>query len=56
MLFGLLMFMGFVAVVPAWMHFTTSRPTGLPTEAEFLLGLTLPAISAIALGSWLQGG
>lgn len=54
--FALLMFLGFVAVVPAWMHFTNVRANGLPLEVQFLLGLSLPAVAAIALASWVQGG
>jgi len=52
--FALLMFLAFVAIVPAWMHFTTVRAQGLPLELVFLLGLTLPAVAFIALASWFQ--
>lgn len=54
--FALMAFLGFVAVMPAWMYWTGQRTSGLPGETQLLVGLVLPATAAMALGSWLQGG
>ncbi|QLD84613.1 hypothetical protein HWV23_02435 [Natronomonas halophila] len=56
--FALLGFFGLVAVMPAWMFFITSYAPmeNLPTEAQFLAQLVLPATVALFVVSWLQGG
>lgn len=56
--FALLAFLGFVAVVPAWMWFISHYPSvnNLSIESQFLVNLVLPASAALLLVSWLEGG
>jgi len=56
--FALLAFLGFVAVVPAWVWFTTQYPPvhSLSTASQFLVHLSLPASAALLLASWVGGG
>lgn len=56
-LFALLAFLGLVAVVPIWMHFTgATYLSGLPVEVQFLANMTLPVLAALLLASWLDPG
>lgn len=56
-LFALLGFLGFVGVIPIWMHFTSPTYVGsLPVEVQFLSGMALPAFIAMYLASWLDPG
>ena len=56
--FALLTFMSFVAITPAWMWFISSYPPAqnLRLASTFIVNLTFPALSALALASWLEGG
>lgn len=52
--FGLLAFLGLVAVMPVLMYFVEDHLTSVPTEFTFILGMAVPAITLIAVSSWLQ--
>lgn len=56
--FALFAFLGFVAVVPAWVWFVTqhSGAAALQLEAQFLVALALPATAGLFLAGWLQPG
>lgn len=56
--FALLGFLGFVAVVPVWMWFTTQHPAieQLQMEARFLVQFSLPASLLFYLASWFGPG
>jgi len=57
-IFALLGFMAFVAVVPAWMWFTTQHSgiASMSTEARFLVQAALPFSVLLFLGGWFQPG
>lgn len=52
--FAMLTFFAIVAVLPAWMWFLGEHASSLPTEARFLAQLSLPALCALFLASWLR--
>lgn len=52
--FALLTFFAIVAVIPAWMWFLGNYTAGLPTEARFLAQLSLPALVAMFVASWVS--
>lgn len=56
--FALLAFLGFVALVPAWMWFLATYPPAqnLSIESQFLANLVLPATLVLFISSWLEGG
>jgi uncharacterized membrane-anchored protein YitT (DUF2179 family) len=56
--FSLMTFFAFVAITPAWMWFVSSFPpaTNLSIPSRFVVNLILPALAALALGSWIEGG
>jgi len=56
--FALIAFLGFVAIVPAWMWFLSTYPPAqsLSMESRLLANLVLPATVMLMLASWLEGG
>lgn len=55
-MFALLSFLGFVAVMPALMYFVGLRASSMPTHTLLLVNLVPPAMASMWLASWLQGG
>jgi hypothetical protein len=54
--FALIGFMGFVMVMPGWMHFLGTHSGNLSTEGQFLISLVLPATVLLYIVSWIQPG
>jgi hypothetical protein len=56
--FALIAFLGFVALVPAWMWFLATFPPAqnLSAESRLLANFVLPATVMLTLASWLEGG
>jgi hypothetical protein len=48
--------LGFVAVIPAWLHFAGPAADPLPGETEFLVATFLPLALLLTLASWVQPG
>lgn len=55
--FALVAFLGLVATIPVFMHFTApSQTAGLPVEVRFLAGMMPPAFALLLLVSWIDPG
>lgn len=52
--FALLGFLGFVAIMPAWVYFTNQYVAGLPDYEAFILQLMMPAFVLLFVVSWIQ--
>lgn len=48
-------FIGFVAIVPVWMHFVSVFTADMPTESAWIARFSLPAVALLFAGSWLGG-
>jgi len=55
---AILSFGGIIALMPAWMHFTTAHPAleSVSPETRFFVQLTPIAISMLFLVGWFQPG
>jgi hypothetical protein len=55
---ALLSFGAIVAVMPAWMHFTSSHPalSSMSTETRFLVQLVPVVTAMLFLAGWFQPG
>lgn len=56
--FLLFAFLGFVAVTPVWMWFTSQHPaiSQMQIEARFMIQFTLPASLLLFLAGWFDPG
>lgn len=45
-----------VAIIPVWTWFLGEYTSGLPTEVQFLAGITLPALVVLFGVSWVEPG
>lgn len=52
--FAVLALVGFVIVVPGWLHFAGPRSAGLPGETQFLIAFMLPLALLLTLASWVE--
>ena len=52
--FALLGFLGFVAIMPAWVHFSGQYVSGLPDYQSFILQLMMPVMVLLFVVSWIQ--
>jgi hypothetical protein len=57
-LLALLSFGGIIALMPAWMYFTSNHPAldSVSPETRFLIQLVPVAISMLFLAGWFQPG
>lgn len=53
-MYALITFLGFVAIVPAWVWWVNNNVAALSLEATFLATFVLPATILLYLASWLQ--
>lgn len=53
-IYALLAFLGFVAVVPAWIFWVESSTAALSYEATFLATLVLPATVLLYITGWVN--
>jgi len=52
---ALIAFMAFVALMPAWMHFSGEYTASMPAAASWIARFTMPAAALLFVGSWLGG-
>lgn len=55
-MFALLAFLGFVAIMPGLMHFVGLNAAEMPDYTLVLVNLVPPALASMFLASWLQTG
>lgn len=54
--FAIIALLGFVVVVPGWLHFAGPAATGFYPETQWLVALFLPMAILLTMASWLQPG
>lgn len=53
---ALLVFLGFVATVPIYMHYLDQYFGQLRPESQFIATLILPAMAILFVAGWVTGG
>jgi len=52
---AIIAFIGIVALVPAWLHFTGEYTGSMPAATAWIARFSLPAVALLFVGSWLGG-